>query len=31
MVVDNGVVTSLNLEEGAAVDKSSAATVCGML
>lgn len=31
MVVDNGVVKSLNLEEGAAVDKSSAATVCTML
>ncbi len=31
MVVDNGVVKSLNLEEGAVVDKSSAATVCTML
>jgi peroxiredoxin len=31
MVVEDGVVKSLNLEEGAAVDKSSAATVCGML
>lgn len=31
MVVENGVVKSLNLEEGAAVDKSSAATVCTML
>jgi len=31
MVVENGVVKSLNLEEGATVDKSSAATVCGML
>lgn len=31
MVVENGVVTSLNLEEGPVVDKSSASTVCGML
>ena len=31
MVVENGVVKSINLEEGATVDKSSAATVCGML
>ncbi len=31
MVVEDGVVKSINLEEGAAVDKSSAATVCGML
>lgn len=31
MVVEDGTVKSLNLEEGAVVDKSSAATVCTML
>jgi len=31
MIVEDGVVKSLNLEEGPAVDKSSAATVAGLL
>lgn len=31
MVVDNGVVTSLNLEEAPVVDKSSAETICKLL
>lgn len=31
MVIEDGIVKSLNLEEGPTVDKSSAATVCGML
>ena len=31
MVVEDGVVQSVNLEEGAVVDKTSAATICEML
>lgn len=31
MIVDNGVVTSLNLEEQPVVDKSSAETICKLL
>ena len=31
MVVDNGVVTSLNVEENPVVDKSSAETICKLL
>jgi peroxiredoxin len=31
MIVDNGVVTSLNLEEAPVVDKSSAETICKLL
>lgn len=31
MVVDNGVVTSLNVEEQPVVDKSSAETICKLL
>jgi peroxiredoxin len=31
MVVEDGVVNSLNLEENPVVDKTSAATICGML